>query len=233
MIRPVWKSLLIAAVVSAVVGLSSAESRAAWWWGTWQPAAYGSHGWGAWSAAPGGWYVGVRPGPIRRLLFGPYRYYYVPYAAPYGWSACSTCWAAPCACSTVHYSAPVVYDAVPSYLPDAPVPRRAPEDPAYDLPGPASYVPTAEESGILTIFVPADARVIINGHETRSTGSQRRYVSYGLEPGYSYEYEVHAEIVRDGEIIEDVRTVHLTAGAREAVAFGFNPEFTESLAALP
>ncbi len=55
----------------------------------------------------------------------------------------------------------------------------------------------------------------------------------GLEPGYSYEYEVHAEIVRDGEIIEDVRTVHLTAGAREAVAFGFNPEFTESLAALP
>ena len=90
--------------------------------------------------------------------------------------------------------------------------------------------PTPETSGVVTVWVPYDAKVTINGLATRSTGSRRQFVSFGLKPGFSYKYEVRAEIVRDGQIVEEARTISLTAGQRSAVAFGFNKP-AESVAA--
>ena len=66
---------------------------------------------------------------------------------------------------------------------------------------------SADESGVLTVWVPYDAKVTVNGLETRSTGSRRQFVSYGLKPGFSYKYEVQAEVVRNGQVQEDTRTV--------------------------
>jgi hypothetical protein len=37
-----------------------------------------------------------------------------------------------------------------------------------------------------------------------------------------YRYEIRATIVRDGQEIPEVRSVVLTAGSDQAVAFGFN-----------
>ena len=70
--------------------------------------------------------------------------------------------------------------------------------------------------------MPYDAKVTINGLETRSTGSRREFVSYGLKSGLSYKYVVNAQVVRNGQMLEDTRTVTLTAGQMTAVAFGFN-----------
>ena len=81
---------------------------------------------------------------------------------------------------------------------------------------------SAEETGVLTVWVPYDAKVTVNGLETRSTGSRRQFVSYGLKPGFSYKYVVRAEVVRNGQLQEDTRTVTLTAGQITAVSFGFN-----------
>jgi uncharacterized protein (TIGR03000 family) len=78
------------------------------------------------------------------------------------------------------------------------------------------------DSGILTVWVPYEAKVTINGMLTKSTGSKRHFVSYGLRPGYSYKYEVKAEIVREGKILTETQTVSVTAGDRGGVAFGFN-----------
>ncbi len=87
---------------------------------------------------------------------------------------------------------------------------------------------------MITIWVPADAKVFVNGYETRSTGPQRRYVSRGLQPGYTYRFDIRAQVNRDGQPVEEVRTVYLTAGAREGVAFNLalpgRPE--EDLASL-
>ena len=83
----------------------------------------------------------------------------------------------------------------------------------------------------MTIWVPAEAKVTINGRSTRSTGTKRQFVSYGLQPGFSYKYEIRAQIVRDGQLVEDSRTISLTAGQRGAVAFGFNARTGEGLAA--
>jgi uncharacterized protein (TIGR03000 family) len=84
----------------------------------------------------------------------------------------------------------------------------------------------------LTLVVPADAKVFINGRQTRSMGTHREYVSYGLEIGLTYRYEVRAEVVRDGKTIEDTREVFLTAGSREDVAFDFAAKKAVSVAAL-
>ena len=75
---------------------------------------------------------------------------------------------------------------------------------------------------MLTIWVPEDAKVFVNGYETKSTGAQRRYVSYGLKDGLTYKYEVRAVLVRDGKTQEEVRNVYLTSGAREGIAIKFN-----------
>jgi hypothetical protein len=56
--------------------------------------------------------------------------------------------------------------------------------------------------------------VTINGLATKSTGSRRQFVSYGLKPGFTYTYEVV-------ELTES-KTISLTAGDRGGVAFGFN-----------
>ena len=99
------------------------------------------------------------------------------------------------------------------------------------LPGHSTYIePTSADSGILTVWVPNDAKVTINGKLTKSTGSKRRFVSYGLRPGYTYEYKVKAEVVREGKLVNEEQTVSLTAGAQNGVAFGFNNN-TEGLAA--
>ena len=81
---------------------------------------------------------------------------------------------------------------------------------------------SAEDSISLTVWVPYDAKVIINGRETRSTGSRRVFYSAGLRPGLGYTYVIRAQVVRDGQVQQDTRTVTLTAGQITAVAFGFN-----------
>ena len=89
---------------------------------------------------------------------------------------------------------------------------------------------SAENTGVLTVWVPYDAKVTVNGLETRSTGSKRQFVSFGLKPGLSYKYVVLAQVVRDGQLVEDTRTVTLTAGQITAVAFGFNTEASQQVA---
>jgi len=116
----------------------------------------------------------------------------------------------------------------------APVPKDtapAPAKPAPSQPQ-AGLIPAAEPtSGVIGVWVPAKARVVINGLGTTSTGAYREYVSHGLKPGAVYKYEVRAQIARDGRLIEKTRTVYLTAGARQRVAFRFEAKPEEAIAA--
>jgi uncharacterized protein (TIGR03000 family) len=110
----------------------------------------------------------------------------------------------------------------------APAKMPAVEQPAPAAPAPAMPPPpktsatSPDESGVLTVWVPYDAKVTVNGQATQSKGSRRQFISYGLKSGLSYKYVVKAEVVRNGEVQEDTRTVVLTAGDATAVAFGFN-----------
>ena len=80
------------------------------------------------------------------------------------------------------------------------------------------------DSGVLTVNVPADAKVFVNGNQTSSAGARRHYVSRGLQGGYKYAYEVRAEVVRDGRTIEETKTIELRAGENSRLAFDFAAE---------
>jgi uncharacterized protein (TIGR03000 family) len=99
--------------------------------------------------------------------------------------------------------------------PDPAIPPVPPTKPI------SSIEPANGESGVLTVWVPNDAKVTINGLLTKSTGSKRQFVSYGLLPGYSYRYVVKAEVVFNGKVYEESNTVSLSGGERGGVAFGF------------
>jgi uncharacterized protein (TIGR03000 family) len=228
----------------------------------------------------GDWYLGVRPGPVRRLLLGPYRWYYDGYAgccSYYGLSTVSyVSYSQPCGCLFVdgdtafktaaptpameptravkpstepaESSTPKAPNAILGPSPNEPTPpernrssfmpepsiRFQPAIPAVENSSSIdNTIHTPENSGLLTMWVPYDAKVIINGMTTRTTGSKRQFVSYGLQPGFTYTYEIKAQIERNGRIVEEIRTVELTAGKREALAFGFNPKPDEELAVNP
>jgi uncharacterized protein (TIGR03000 family) len=248
-----WKPLLIGTVVATAVAVGAVQAEACWACGSYYPVSWGysayyspcytsccTLGCDPCYSTSCGWYVGYRPGPIRRLLLGPYRWYYGCWG---GYSAC--CWDTCCTYAEVGTMAPTLpaqptpTEAQKPAVPQEPAqptipPPTLPSQPEPGVEPPKEGAPSTfnapQTSGLLTIYVPYDAKITVNGLATRSQGSRRQYVSYGLKPGFSYKYEVRAEVVRDGQLVEDVRTVMLTAGAREMLTFGFNPAPSQEVA---
>ncbi len=80
----------------------------------------------------------------------------------------------------------------------------------------------ANTEATLTVNVPAETQIFVNGTATRSNGAVRRYVSRGLTPGYEYSYEIKAQIDRDGQAVEETKVVKIRAGESVEVAFDLN-----------
>jgi uncharacterized protein (TIGR03000 family) len=88
-------------------------------------------------------------------------------------------------------------------------------------PGPAEDKKAANsiDSTILTVSVPADAKVFVNGKETTTPGEERHFISRKLVPGYRYSYRVRAEVTRDGEPVVESKVVEVQAGETARVDF--------------
>jgi uncharacterized protein (TIGR03000 family) len=74
-------------------------------------------------------------------------------------------------------------------------------------------------SALLSVKVPADAKVFVNDRPTTSTGSDREYISHDLQNGARYNYTVRAEFVRDGKPVVETKSVQLTAGSSAGLDF--------------
>lgn len=73
---------------------------------------------------------------------------------------------------------------------------------------------------LLSVQVPVDAAVWINGGPTTQTGSRREFVSSGLAPGHSYCFVVRARWTGpDGTIMDRQKAVHLRGGEWRPVDF--------------
>ena len=66
--------------------------------------------------------------------------------------------------------------------------------------------------------------MFVNGQATRRTGVYRQYISRGLQSGYSYKYEIRAELNRNGRLVSDTKTVTLRAGQRTSLRFDLQPQ---------
>lgn len=254
MFRSKVTSLILAVVLIGVMCVSVAETQAGWrhWGGGWGCCGYSSYG--GWYA-PVGWYSSYGWG-YPSYGYG-YGYGYGWRGCGWrgcgwrgcGWSSCySPCYYTSC-CYDTCCSGTVVSPATPSIQGDqtptpAPAPAPNPNAPADTQP----YTPQlpadtgaadsqtrttiSADAGLLTIRVPENAAVFINGYRTKSTGTTRQYISNGLKPGLSYKYEVRAETVRDGRLVEDSQVVYLTAGNSERVAFSFDSNSEQRLATI-
>jgi uncharacterized protein (TIGR03000 family) len=86
-------------------------------------------------------------------------------------------------------------------------------------PRPAAPPPPAERPVLLTIHVPADARVNIEGVTVAGTGPVRQFRSPPLQPGRDYGYTVSAAWVEDGRPVVRTRQVSVFAGQQALVSF--------------
>lgn len=188
-----------------------------------------------------------RPGLLTRIADCWRSHRYARWAGCYrplwrvGWGCCdpccdpccNVCGCDPCGCdscgSTMSWEAGKVYDVVPESeaTPAGPTPMEpegaAPANPPADsdLPSVMPEQSTSNQVGnaILTVQVPQNTKIYVNGVPTKSTGSMRRYVSRNLTRGFDYTYEVRAESIANGQRSVQTKTVHLRAGQMAELAF--------------
>jgi uncharacterized protein (TIGR03000 family) len=105
--------------------------------------------------------------------------------------------------------------------------------------GVASFTPDSaakaevpKDGVLLTVQVPAEATVLVNGKQTSSLGSTRVFAAKGLTPGKKYEFVVKMQTTRDGKPLEESKTVSLVVGDRQTVALAGQPAKDQPKAAL-
>ncbi len=96
---------------------------------------------------------------------------------------------------------------------------------------PQAFLNGSQDSAVLTVKVPAEAKIFVNGLATTSAGAERNYVSRDLRPGFNYTYELRAEFVREGKTVTESKSVTLTAGQTARV--DFNEETKTAAAGEP
>ena len=83
----------------------------------------------------------------------------------------------------------------------------------------------------LTLNVPADAKVFLAGNETRLTGSERTYTTKNMTAGQEWpSYKIRVAIEREGQVLDQERTITLTAGENHELAFDFDMDKLASAA---
>ncbi|HEY7424937.1 MAG TPA: TIGR03000 domain-containing protein [Gemmataceae bacterium] len=70
---------------------------------------------------------------------------------------------------------------------------------------------------ILRIRLPADARLVVEGQETKQTGPNRRFTSPPLTPGKKYNYTFEWTYRKDGKPVTQTRIVYFRAGENKEV----------------
>jgi uncharacterized protein (TIGR03000 family) len=161
------------------------------------------------SIPPPGTFAGYSNGYYGRSYYGyPYRGYNYGYGYPsyYG------------GYGGVVYVAPVV----PVYVPPPPVDPApaAPVAPAAVMPAPTPQDPNVAQ---ITLTVPADCQVWIQGVKTTQAGVTRRFVSPQLEPGKAYHYEFRFTFVEDGKETTRNEKIEVHAGDRKAFTILVHP----------
>jgi len=136
---------------------------------------------------------------------GGYNYPYYPYAGGYP-----------------GYPAPVYAPPPPPAAYPAAGPGAVPAAPTGSAPG--TLMRLTDSDMILSIRVPPDAVVRINGEKTNQNGPRREFMSSGLSPGRSYTFVVSAQwAAPNGQAVEREQRIQVQGGERRNVDFLMPP----------
>lgn len=78
-------------------------------------------------------------------------------------------------------------------------------------------------SATVSVTLPADSVVIVNGKRTQSTGVRRIYTASDMEYGRTYKWTIQAQFSQNGEAANVTREVYLRAGDNQSITLG-NPQ---------
>jgi uncharacterized protein (TIGR03000 family) len=70
----------------------------------------------------------------------------------------------------------------------------------------------------LIVTLPEDARLFVDGFETKSTTGQRLLTTPDLQPGREFTYTLRAEVMRGGKVQETTQRVTVRAGQQTQVS---------------
>jgi len=73
----------------------------------------------------------------------------------------------------------------------------------------------------ITVSLPAEAKLIVNGFATTSTSSVRTFVSPAIDADKEFTYTLKGEIVRDGKTVTATKDVAVHAGDDLKVSLDF------------
>ena len=76
---------------------------------------------------------------------------------------------------------------------------------------------SANNRATITIHLPDDAQLLVDGKATASTSATRRFYSPPLEDGKSYHYNFEARVERDGKIVTMPQRVDVRSGDRRDI----------------
>lgn len=79
------------------------------------------------------------------------------------------------------------------------------------------------EVAILTLEVPRDAKVFINGSPTTTRGTRRKYGARSLAKDKKHEYKIRVESAIGGEIVSTKTTIWLNHDEKRTVVLDFKP----------
>ena len=99
-------------------------------------------------------------------------------------------------------------------------PTPAPIESAPAVPADGSATRSVDDAGTIVVQVPANAKVFVNNVLTKSTGTERTYVSHGLVFGNTYTYKLRVEYMQNGKLVRENRNAKITAGGSATFAFG-------------
>ena len=120
------------------------------------------------------------------------------------------------------------YDGSDSLLDDGPLPPPGPAGDDSTL-WRQNRKPTAKPA-VLSVALPAEAEVYINGRLTKTEGSVRNYVARKLKAGKEVGYQVKAVVNRDGKRLVRTQMVRMKPGITRTVEFDFDRPVTTVLA---
>jgi uncharacterized protein (TIGR03000 family) len=76
-----------------------------------------------------------------------------------------------------------------------------------------------DASADLIVRLPADARLFVDDQVMHNLGAERHLRSPQLAAEKTYQYELRAEITRDGQTTTETKLVKVTAGKSQQVTF--------------
>jgi len=77
----------------------------------------------------------------------------------------------------------------------------------------------ASAPATLTVTLPADARLTVDGTPTSTTSAVRTFVTPNLTPGKTFTYTMKAEYMKNGEPVSEEKVVKVQAGKETRVSF--------------